>query len=195
MANAPTLSDADKGATSQPASVEHWGWDYGEDLPGEIARVVALIEANCFDRAIPEVCALPASLPRLPWIMGQLVIALAKVERYRDASALAATMVARCPLCPEVVRTLSVLASMVQSRFRQVFYVLGQTLVHTFGFSGSAMIEWTQRLAYRFRRHGNLQASDYILRVWSRLAWNTAVPTAPLAGDRTGVHVAPIWAA
>lgn len=131
----------------------------------ELARLLALIECHRFESAIRELRALPPSLPQLPWLMGQLVLALAQEGMHDDTAELAAEMLARFPLRPEVTRTLVALAAIlaVQGRVRQVFHPLGEAVVHTYAFSSVALLEWAQRLAYQFRRRGNPEAAESIL--------------------------------
>ena len=135
------------------------------DWLDEPARLLALIECQRFETAIRELRALPPSLPQLPWLMGQLVLALAQAGMHDDTAELAAEMLARFPLRPEVTRTLVALAAIlaVQGRVRQVFHPLGEAVVHTYAFSSVGLLEWAQRLAYQFRRHGNPEAAESIL--------------------------------
>jgi hypothetical protein len=146
---------------------ETWG-----ELADEPARVVALIQHRRFESALREVRALPSSLPQLPWLMGQLVLALAQVGKYDDTADLASEMLARFPLRPEVTRTLVALAAIlaVRGRFRQVFRPLGEAVAHTYEFNGATLGEWAQRLAHQFRRHGNPEAAECILGTWGHVA-------------------------
>lgn len=152
---------------SQELDPETWG-----ELADEPARVISLIQRRRFESAVRELRALPSSLPQLPWLMGQLVLALAQVGKHDDTAELASEMLARFPLRPEVTRTLVALAAIlaVQGRFRQVFHPLGEAVAHTYEFNGAALDEWARRLARQFRRHGNPEAARCILGAWGHVA-------------------------
>lgn len=160
---APTVQPA-----HSPTPALAYSLAYSIDRTDESARITALIQHHELDTALRDLRTLPSSLPQLPALLGQLILALAQVGRHEDTTALASEMLARFPLRPEVTRTLIALAAIltVQGRFRQVFRRLGDTVLHTYAFSRTALGEWAQRLAYQFRRHGNPEAARCILGTW-----------------------------
>lgn len=169
---APRGEHQESGPIPQPISGAESGPAQQRERMDEPARIADLIQQHELDTALLAVRALPSSLPQLPALLGQLILALAQVGRHEDAATLASEMLARFPLRPEVTRTLIALAALltVQGRFRQVFRHLGDTVLHTYEFNRGALGEWAQRLAYQFRRHGNPEAAQSILGAWGNAA-------------------------